>query len=941
MTNWNELKRPFRKALIDAFNSGSLEAMLQYHCHRRLETLTSKNKKLPEAVDDVIDNAVRRGWLKALAEGALAANQTHAGLTRVVPKILAGIERDDNAFYQMLDEEIEEPLDKNLEPYLDWLIQQSERLALSLLDPGGAKSAKLDLGRVFINLHATPRQEKISGETEKVFLEWAALAAIHAERQLILLGDPGSGKSTLLRYLVLCLSRAARYPSEKWLELLKWQREYIPAEIAGRRIRNASTASSIETKQREKDIENEERSWTDMAPLPIFIELRDFASTAFNPQSPLAIWQYVEQQLNKRGLAVAVNPLKALAQKGRVIFLLDGVDEVSGGQRPDVWQAIQSMSAGVYACCRWVATCRILSFDATEAPEGVPNRTLQPLTNEQIDGFIESWYTVLAEMGEVSSDRAESLTRHLQQQTKRPDLQELASNPMLLTIMAIVQTYYGTLPEERARLYQACVDTLLLRWQIPKEREKKGKTLPDMLATLGVNQQKLERLLWEIAWQAHAGAITRQERADIKEGEIMALAAKHLGGYDKAEQFLAYTEQRAHLLVGRGGLGERVFVFPHRTFQEYLAACYLTPGIRLFTEAPQLAAEGDLWREVLNLAAGALVYNNNNYEQVLYAVERMVPRRLPKTEADWCRIWLAGEMAAVVGRQNFEESDLAAELLPALRNALVALLANEALTPQQRAKAGDALGKLGDPRPGVCTLEPALIEIPAGAFLYGKDKEKRQIDKPFAIARYPVTAAQFGMFMDAGGYKEPRYWGGEASKGWRWRVSEHLAYRGTEPITQPEYWLQPRWHGENRPIVGVSWYEAVAYCAWLTETSGRTYRLPTEYEWERAARHTDGREWAWGNTWADGIINSAEAQIERPTAVGAFPRGVAACGAHDMSGNVWEWTASFFDDKHNRYSVRGGSWNNSRNGARVAYRNRNNPSNSDSSGGFRVVSPVF
>ncbi len=488
MTNWNELKRPFRDALIDAFNSDGLKAMLQYRCHRRLETLTSKNKKLPEAVDDVIDDAVRHGWLKALAEGALAANQTHAGLTRVVPKILAGIERDGNAFYQMLDEE----LDKNLEPYLDWLIQQSERLALSLLDPGGAKSAKLDLGRVFINLHATPRHEKISGDTEKLFRERAALAAIHAERQLILLGDPGSGKSTLLRYLVLCLSRAARYPSEKWLQLLKWQREYIPAESAGRRIGNDLTASSIETElreleallqkletaprefeallrklepaprefaQRNKDIENEERSWTDMAPLPIFIELRDFASTAFNPQSPLAIWQYVEQQLNKRGLAVAVNPLKALAQKGRVIFLLDGVDEVSGGQRPDVWQAIQSMSAGVYACCRWVATCRILSFDATEAPEGVPNRTLQPLTNEQIAGFIESWYIVLAEMGEVSSDRAESLTRHLQQQTKRPDLQELASNPMLLTIMAIVQTYYGTLPEERARLYQACVDT--------------------------------------------------------------------------------------------------------------------------------------------------------------------------------------------------------------------------------------------------------------------------------------------------------------------------------------------------------------------------------------------------------------------------------------------------------------------------------------------------
>ena len=200
---------------------------------------------------------------------------------------------------------------------------------------------------------------------------------------------------------------------------------------------------------------------------------------------------------------------------------------------------------------------------------------------------------------------------------------------MLLTIMAIVQTYYGTLPEERARLYQACVETLLLRWQMPKEEARGGKALPDMLAALGVNQQKLERLLWEIAWQAHSEAVAREERADIKESEIMPLAAKHLGGYDKAEQFLTYTEQRAHLLVGRGGMGERVFAFPHRTFQEYLAACYLTPGMRLLKEAPRLAEAGDTWREVLNLAAGALVYNNNNFEQVLFAVERMVPHELP------------------------------------------------------------------------------------------------------------------------------------------------------------------------------------------------------------------------------------------------------------------------------------------------------------------------
>ena len=110
----------------------------------------------------------------------------------------------------------------------------------------------------------------------------------------------------------------------------------------------------------------------------------------------------------------------------------------------------------------------------------------------------------------------------------------------------------------------------------------------------------------------------------------------------KAEKFLTYTEQRAHLLVGRGGLGERVFAFPHRTFQEYLAACYLTPGMRLLKEAPRLAEDGDTWREVLNLAAGALVYNNNNFEQVLFAVEHMLPRQLPAAAKPRLVSYLAG-----------------------------------------------------------------------------------------------------------------------------------------------------------------------------------------------------------------------------------------------------------------------------------------------------------
>ena len=127
------------------------------------------------------------------------------------------------------------------------------------------------------------------------------------------------------------------------------------------------------------------------------------------------------------------------------------------------------------------------------------------------------------------------------------------------------------------------------------------------------------------------------------------------------------------------------------------------------------------------------------------------------------------ELVESVRQEALLEDEEGAEILPQIRKQLVALLEREALTPRQRVEAGDALGVLGDPRPGVCTLEPELIEIPAGMFIY--QDRKYTIEQPFAIARYPVTVAQFAMFMEDDGYEEARYWGGEESAGWQWRLN--------------------------------------------------------------------------------------------------------------------------------------------------------------------------
>jgi formylglycine-generating enzyme required for sulfatase activity len=159
------------------------------------------------------------------------------------------------------------------------------------------------------------------------------------------------------------------------------------------------------------------------------------------------------------------------------------------------------------------------------------------------------------------------------------------------------------------------------------------------------------------------------------------------------------------------------------------------------------------------------------------------------------------------------------------------------------------------------------------------------------------------------------------------------------------------------PVVGVSWFEAEAYGNWLSQQDGRPVRLPTEQEWERAARGVAGREYAWGNGFDRNRLNCAEFWAGKDaldwnkwfdekgyepastTIVGQFPSGATPEGIGDLSGNVWEWTASWYEKEQVNRVLRGGSWNNGCGVARCADRNRYTPDDFDVLVGFRLVSP--
>jgi formylglycine-generating enzyme required for sulfatase activity len=200
----------------------------------------------------------------------------------------------------------------------------------------------------------------------------------------------------------------------------------------------------------------------------------------------------------------------------------------------------------------------------------------------------------------------------------------------------------------------------------------------------------------------------------------------------------------------------------------------------------------------------------------------------------------------------------------------------------------------------------------------------------FFISKYPVTFKQYRAFLEAAdGYHDPRWW--------------------TDLQHEPEPGEQYR-KIDNHPAETVSWYDAMAFCRWLSDKLGFEIRLPAEWEWQQAATggHPENA-YPWGTVFESLHCNSYESGLGRTTAVGLYPHGISPVGALDMSGNIWEWCLNRYDNPESndvsgdvRRVERGGSWDFDQVRARSACRDDNTPTDRDDNLGFRMVcsSPI-
>ncbi len=779
--------------------------------------------------------------------------------------------------------------------YLQKLQGYCDLLPLAAVDEktDSSSGTRLTLSQVYINLNTTDfvdetgkvvthemhAQRQAAAREEKEKLQaYTALQAAAQHPALVILGDPGSGKSSFLNHLMFVLAAKRLqpeyalppdWPHPAWAGLL-------PVRVLLRELavslekKGAKNFLSLGTESRRRELSR-------------------------------VVYEHIAEHLADYDAPDFAQALKTAMANGNCLLVFDGLDEAATSQRPLVRLAVEEFCAS-HPDNRALLTCRIRSYEGKACLESFKTVTLAPFDDQQIAGFIAHWYEALPQ--KFNAEQAAAKKADLQEAVRRLP-QDLVRNPLLLTTLANMHTNSLELPRQRIKLYKNASALLLQRWQA----HKAGKV--SLIEALGLQSDKeIYRALWELGYFAQQSE-RGQAAADIPQAEAINILTRHFAQLDKpliaASEFLDFVDQTAGLLIGRGGAAGNVYAFPHRTFQEYFAGCHLAKGSRNFkSELLKLLAEGDYWRLTAQLGIEEFLYNDNNDGAAMDVAYWLCPLHelQPHDEKAWRGVLWAGHFALEIGAARIAQDELpegGAEFLERLRQRLIRIFTENLLPPRERADAGFVLGPLGDPREGVCTLPPLWVELEGGTFRMGSDegedreKPPHEVElSPFKISKYPITNAQFEMFMNGGGYQNEKWW---SNDGWDYRQKENWE--------EPRLWRNENLNLPNQPVVGVSWFEAEAFCAWLTEKSKeqkengkQIVRLPAEAEWEFAARGKDGRKFPWGNDEPTPEHANYGKMINRPTAIGIYSRGVTPEGIFDLAGNVWEWCLDWYDEKY-------------------------------------------
>mgnify|MGYP001947991797 CR=1 FL=1 len=762
---------------------------------------------------------------------------------------------------------------------------------------------ELYVERTFIPLHAS------GSNTSALYQEASSLFELMSKpgTRILLEGEAGSGKTTALQ--MLALACAARATGE-------------PAEAA-----------------------NLVAAWPDPIPLPIFLKAREIATMLVSAGAapdgmmqpgPSVFWSSIERWLQFSDLDALVPTIQQLLERGECLVMIDDLDDFPTEPQPHAYWIALGRFIARYPNNRYLLSWRALDSNAAASLINFVRYRIAPFEQQQIDEAVSRWYTAIGDFAnlllpEMVAERVAQLQGALNGDDR---LLEVARTPRGVSLYVLAHAEGYSFPAERAIVLQRLAQGLMQGWEHMISEDVTSRNLSVHTPITGTTERWLTMLeLLALAFQERLEPGNEQPsplsyaeiKAYLSESRSIASFERRRGGIDMIAELIRWC-CRCGLLAS---VGTESYTMPNRQLREYLAARALVQLPDFPARASMLGSDPQ-WHEALQMAVhgakrGQRLSSTVKFLNILLESDDL------KDEQVRVHVLLAAECLLEIGDRGQLGLTIEAKVCQ-----LLTQMRDDAECPiAHRIQAGMLLGRLGD-----ALREPELpvvVHVPAGTFILGYDQgfadetPRQEVYVPeFAIGMHPVTNREYKLFLD-----------------------ENRA------VPRPHYWYDLRFNNPACPVVGVTWHDATNYCAWLTRrltemgklAPGLVVRLPREVEWEKAAswdaQLQKQRRYPWGDEWDNTRANTADGRQNWYTApIGCYPTGVSPYGAHDMIGNVWEWTIDQYRsypnssqpfDEAGRYTLRGSSCAAQPTHARCTYRSRLPPTAWRYHLGFRVV----
>ncbi len=718
-------------------------------------------------------------------------------------------------------------------------------------------------------------------------------------KDIVILGEPGTGKTLLLKYIMIMLLKG------KGEEKLGLNSDIIPFYAPIGELSNPDEESFVD---------------------------------------------FIKRVCLFEKYSIPDHTFKTLLNNDGGIILLDGLDQVVDEPTRN-------------KICKWIDKARqefvSTSFIITSRPaeykgnsrlgSNVLVLSIQDLSYENIERILKHWFEAVEttihpdDEGNWKKKVSKDAYEIVENIRSSEYLKTLVVNPMILQILGLIIRSRGNrLPQNKIELYYECSEVLIEKWI---KENKPG---------LELNRGETRRIFHSLALWLHKNKRYTAPKEDIENQLKEYLRHLEKSNIEPTSLFLNIKD-RSDFFKMHGDTG---YGFTHLIFQEFFAAEKIKNdrNIDILVEN----YENEWWKQVILLA---LAFDNPSL------VEEFI-ERMPKTEhfkADKADIDL---VVKVINEAPVKP------IKP-----LVSALKDKDLPPESRQNVMRVFKKISEDKVGenkividaleemvsdtddaladsayevlkvldaadniVAPYESRIIKyekdksemvlIPSGSFLYGEQEDYKKVDskeKPqhiinlpaFYIDLYPVTNRQFCLFLNE---TKP---GIENLNKWIYLDGKSGSEKCRIIMKQGNYTVESGY--EEHPVIYVTWFGANAFTNWVGK------RLPSEQEWEKAARGTDGLIYPWGNNFEKGYCNSSESGILHTTAVKQFPKGKSPYGCLDMPGNVFEWTNSVFNNVGDKYVLRGGAWISDSYNCRCAFRNESRPNYMNSFIGFRCV----